>query len=225
MTFLAVLATTVAFVALCKPLIKQYPVVFYALALAADGLFILCAFGYAGGIIEDAVYLLIQKCTLALALFVVVMFIGAFPADSKIRSYLSPIRAELSIIACILSIGHLAVYSLAYVPRLAGGAFPSSVLASLIIAAILTILLTVLGITSFTFVKKRMSKRSWKNLQRFAYLFFGLIFVHLMLLLTPAALAGGSVAQTSITVYCVIFGLYAIMRIYRAFADKKAMAK
>ncbi|MFQ8866773.1 MAG: hypothetical protein ACLR67_00475 [Eggerthella lenta] len=55
----------------------------------------------------------------------------------------------------------------------------------------LLVLLLVLGVTSFGFVKKHMRTESWKRLQRWAYVFFGLVYVHLMLMLAPAASRGG----------------------------------
>ena len=66
---------------------------------------------------------LIQKCELAVALFAVVMLIGCLGKEQKL-SYrrMKPIRAELSIIACILCLGHMAVYLGSYLPRLLGNA-------------------------------------------------------------------------------------------------------
>lgn len=54
--------------------------------------------------------LLMGKCVLSLALFVVVMYIGVFAKGSKVHQWLKPVRSELSIIACILACGHMAVY-------------------------------------------------------------------------------------------------------------------
>ena len=41
--------------------------------------------------------LLMGKCVLSLALFVVVMYIGVFAKGSKVHQWLKPVRSELSI--------------------------------------------------------------------------------------------------------------------------------
>lgn len=42
-----------------------------------------------------------------------------------------------------------------------------------------------------------MSTASWKKVQKLAYPFFGLVYVHLLLMLLPSALHGGLAAQAS----------------------------
>ena len=87
----------------------------------------------------------------------------------------------------------MAVYLASYAPRL-GGALGGNVLGALVVALALLVLLLVLGVTSFGFVERRMRTESWKRLQRWAYVFFGLVYVHLMLMLAPAASRGGEAA-------------------------------
>ena len=76
-------------------------------------------------------------------------------------------------------------------------------------------LLLVLGITSFGVVKKRMRTTTWKMVQRSAYVFFALVYVHMVLMLAPAAVAGGVQAQISIAMYTAVFLAYAILRLRR----------
>ena len=83
------------------------------------------------------------------------------------------------------------------------------------------VLLLVLGVTSLQGVKRRMDAGTWKRLQKWAYVFFGLVYVHLMSILLPSALAQGMTARVSIAVYTVLFGLYAALRIARAVLDRK----
>lgn len=215
MKFLIVLVCTIVFILIFKPLIKRYAVAFYGIALLLDILFVVGRFVTLPGVVNDLVFLSMQKCTLALAFFVVVMYIGIFPKGSKPRNYLMPIRKELSIIACLLTFGHMIMYLMSYAPRMMNNflGMNISVVASLIISIILLILLVVLGVTSLDVVKKRMSAQGWKRLQRFAYLFFMLVYVHLLLLLLPPALQGGEAAQMSVGVYSVIFIVYAVARI------------
>ena len=221
MDFLLVLAVAcAASVALRHPLHK-WPPVFYGLAVVANVAYIVGIEGFLPRAVMGPLTLLMGKCMLSLALFVVVMYIGVFAKGSKAHQWLKPVRAELSIVACILACGHMAVYLASYAPRL-GSAMGVNVLSALAVAVALLVLLLVLGVTSFGFVKKRMRTESWKRLQRWAYVFFGLVYVHLMLMLAPAASRGGEAAVASVAVYTVVFGAYAVLRVRRALLDRGA---
>lgn len=220
MDFLLVLIlTVVATLALRSP-IHKFPVLFYVLAVAADVAYIVGIEGLLPRAVMGPLTLLMGKCMLSLVLFVVVMYIGVFAKGSKVHQWLKPIRSELSIIACILACGHMAVYLASYAPRL-GSAMGTNVLAALVVALALLVLLLVLGVTSFAFVKKHMHTDSWKRLQRWAYVFFGLVYVHLMLMLAPAASHGGLAAIESVAIYTVVFGAYAVLRVRRALVDSR----
>ena len=99
MTLILVLAGAVAFAFACKRPIKSCPMAFYALAATLDVLFVVGSFAGLPPMLYDALFLLLHKCTLATALFAVVMYIGVFARDSRVATYLRPIRAELSIMA------------------------------------------------------------------------------------------------------------------------------
>ena len=225
MTFAIILICTVAACfALRKP-IKKYPMVFYALAVLLDVVFIATFYFDMPRAFWKVIFVLIQKCTLSLAIFVVVMFIGCFARDSKVSTMLRPIRSELSIIAWILSLGHMALYLVKYLPIiLRGGAINTNVLTSFILAIVLLVLLLVLGVTSFAIVKKHMKADAWRKLQKWAYVFFMLVYVHLLFMLLPSALHGGAAAQASVGVYSVVFVAYAVMRVCRALVDKQKEA-
>lgn len=171
---------------------------------------------------KSAAFLLMQKGTLATAMFAVVMFVGVFPRDSKVRLRLAPIRAELSVIACILILGHMVAYSISYVPRVLGSAVVSPfVLGGLVAALLLTVLLLVLGPTSLATVKARMAAKTWTKVQKWAYVFYGLMYLHVLAMLLPSALRGGEAAVQNVIAYTVVFGVYAVARIARAVVDAK----
>ena len=221
MDFLIVLtAAAVASVFLRRPLHKA-PVAFYALAVVLDVAYVVGIEGLLPRVAMGPLTLLMGKCMLSLALFVVVMYIGVFAKGSKAHQWLKPVRAELSIVACILACGHMAVYLASYAPRL-GSAMGANVVSALVVAVALLVLLLVLGVTSFGFVKRHMRTESWKRLQRWAYAFFGLVYVHLMLMLAPAASRGGEAAVASVAVYTAVFGAYAVLRVRRAWCDQQA---
>ena len=52
-----------------------------------------------------------------------------------------------------------------------------------------------------------------------AYPFYALIYVHLLIVLGPAAAIGRSGAIVGIAVYTVVFGAYLVLRVLRARAD------
>lgn len=227
MKFLVVLLCTVVAVFALKKPIKKYPVLFYAIAVALDVLFVCNSYVLFPQFVSSALTLLVHKCTLSLALFTVVMYIGVFAQGSKVKTYLLPIRAELSIIAWILSLGHMVVYLMSYVPQLSHGVehMNGVVLGSLAVALVLFALLLVLGVTSFAFVKRSMKLHTWKRVQMLAYPFFMLVYVHLLLMLLPAALRGGAAAQASVAVYSVVFVGYIALRLYRAAKDRSVQAR
>lgn len=223
MKFLLTLVCTFLAVLVLNRPIRKAPVVFYVLAIALDVLL------FANGIydfpkeVHNALMVLMKKGGLAVSMFVVVMYIGVFRRNGWLSSKLRPIRAELSIIACLLIVGHMATYLSSYLPRLLGGVNTrANVMAGFIIALCLLVLLVVLGVTSFRFVKKHMKARSWKKLQSLAYIFYAFVFVHLLLMLGPSALHGNSTAISTVAVYSVVFVAYIILRIIRAVADRKA---
>ncbi len=219
MDFLLVLAVAcAASVALRHPLHK-WPVAFYGLAVVADVTYIVGIEGLLPRAVMGPLTLLMGKCMLSLALFVVVMYVGVFVKGSRAHQWLKPVRSGLSIIACILACGHMAVYLASYAPRL-GSAMGSNVVGALVVAVALLVLLLVLGTTSLGFVKRHMRTESWKRLQRWAYVFFGLVYVHLMLMLAPAASRGGEAAVASVAAYTMVFGAYAVLRVRRATLDR-----
>lgn len=224
MTFVLVLAVTVAAVFVLRTPLKKCPGAFYALATACVVLFFAGdALGFPRAV-SNAFFILIHKCTLALALFVVVMFIGTFSKASRIRRWLQPVRAELSIVACILSVGHMVVYLVSYAARLISGVVGPSVAAALSIALLLGVLLAVLGVTSLRVANRRMAKSAWKHVQMLAYPFVALVYAHLMLMLLPPAIAGGEAARCSVGVYTAVFASYAVARLARAVIDRRAIA-
>lgn len=222
MTFaLIFVITALASVALAD-VIRKWPWVFYLLSVVAVVLLFAGVEGVLGGHWWKPLILLVRRCMIALSLFAVVMFTGVLQKDSKLGMRLRSVRSELSIIACILCLGHVCMYVVPYVSRAVSGSLGLETAASFYIAMILLVLLLVLGITSFDFVKKRMKGTSWKRVQWFAYPFFLLTYAHLMFMLVPAALRGGEQAIVSVVLYSIIFVAYVVLRIYRMIKDKQS---
>ena len=219
MRFIVALVLSFALIWACAKPLKKYPVPFYLGAIALVALY---CWGTSVGVRGDAWSLfqpLMQRCALAFLLFSIVMFVGVLSEKSALRTRLMPIRRQLSILACIFAVGHIVFYGASYIPRISS-AFTGNLAFSLGLAALITALMTVLCVTSFQIVKHGMSAAAWKRVQRLAYPFYLLIYVHLALLLMPSALAGNQVAVISIVVYSAIVGAYAVLRVAKALADR-----
>lgn len=225
MTFLILLVVAVAVTVVFKKPIKRFPWVFYIVAALLSALYFANrVYGVPAldGIPRSLLLVTMQKGSLGVAFFVIVMYVGVFDRSSKVRSFLSPIRGELSIIAWILVLGHIAFYAMTYFPTMfGGGVFKGNVMASLVCGIVLFFLVMVLGITSISAIRKAMNNQLWKGIQRWAYLFYALVYAHMVAILLPSALGGAATARTSVIVYTVIFGVYLVLRIYRAVQDCK----
>ncbi len=228
MIYLLIQLFAVAFCLLLSCSLRRHAVWYYAGAFAMLALFF---YGDIFGLPEPIwrpVFYLIDQCMLGTALFVVVMFIGAVPRNSWFSQRLRPVRGELSIFAWILCLGHM-VY-LTVIPRLVrialtiGFAMPMAV-AGLAVALVLLVLLAVLGVTSFKFVKRHMSAKLWKAVQRWSYLFYALVYVHLMLMIAPVLMTGAPKAVFTGVVYSVIFLGYGVMRVRRAWLDARGTSE
>lgn len=161
-----------------------------------------------------------QRGTFGFALLTIVMYIGVLPKASRLRDMLGPIRRQLSIAGCILLVPHIAFYTRSY---LASNVLETlnNVAISLMLAIVLVIVGLVLFVTSFLAVRHSMNPTLWKRVQRTSYVFFGLMFVHLLLFLMPSVLAGRAETQTVVAVYLVIGIGYMILRIVRYARDRK----
>lgn len=219
MGFIFILAATTAASIVFAGVLRKAPWLFYGLAVAAVAVLFAGAHGLLDGSWWKPLILLVKRCMVALSLFAVVMFIGTLRKDSMLGMRLRAVRSELSIVACILCLGHVFLYFVPYSSRAFSGTLQNNILASFVVAMLLFVLLVILGITSCEAVKKRMRTAKWRSIQRLAYAFFLLTYVHLMFMLVPAAINGGVSAAIGVAVYTMIFGAYVALRLYRRKRD------
>ena len=175
------------------------------------------------GWMSNYVWPMLSHGAFASALFIIVMYMGALPNGTKAIKRLMPIRAELSIMASLLVLGHNIAYGRTYFVRLFTDTSKMSTAQMLaaICSLIMIAIMLPLMITSFQAVRKKMKPKSWKKLQRSAYVFYGLIYVHTMLLYVPMVQAGRSAYIVNVIVYSLIFISYAGMRIRKELLKKK----
>lgn len=220
MTFVLILLCAAAVCCVLRNPLRRAPWLFYALAVAVDVLYFAAGTIGVPRAVSTALMFAMNKCLLPTALFVLVMYVGVFPKGGAVRKWLQPLRTPVSIVACILVLGHMVRFIGVYATRvLGGGAVAGNVLASFAIAVVLFALLAVLGVTSFEFVRRRMGIAAWRRVQRLAYPFYVLVYAHVLVMLGPAALNGGTGALGGVLMYTVAFGAYAVLRVRRALVD------
>ena len=200
----------------CKPL-RKHPVPFYILALALCCIFGLLQPERFPDWVNAYLGPMFRKGTLGTGIFAVVMFLGAMGKDSKLRKYLMPVRGRLSILASIIIFSHVVFYLPVYLPKLyrPGSMDTEKTIATVLSIVMLAIMLP-LFITSFRIIRRKIKGVEWKKLQRWAYLFYALIYVHVFMLLLPHVRTGNKENMISLIVYSILFALYAIMRIGRS---------
>jgi len=166
---------------------------------------------------------LFSRGALAAALWCVVAWIGALPDEAKnLRKKLLPARGELSIFSALITISHAVVYGISYCKRLfSGHDLQSDFVITCVICLILMLIMIPLTVISFKAIRKKINAKTWKAIQRTAYIFYALIYLHVMVILIPRARAGREGVLLSIILYTLVFAGYAVFRIRKAFIKNK----
>lgn len=226
MNFLISIILTMILIAIGHKFIKKHSTLCYILAgIISIALIVISFSGYISKLppfIKNNILSLFRRDSFATSIFIVVMYTGALKNGSKLMKILMPIRGELSIIACILSIAHNVIYGKNHFVKLFTN--PKSMSPNMILAAIISIILICimipLMITSFPSIRRKMKYKSWKNLQKSAYIFYALIYLHIIIIMIPKALNGNTRCIINVLVYSLVFLIYAIMRINKALNKK-----
>ncbi len=163
---------------------------------------------------------LFQRGAFSTATFIIVMYLGVVRKHNAHTLRLLKIRGEISIIGCILALGHNVVYGIVYFPALFYNrqSLDGLHLAAAILTIALLILILPLFLTSFQCIRKKMKAKTWKKLQRLAYPFFYLIYVHVMVLYAGNA----KEHMADMIIYTVIYLLYTILRLRKYILQKLA---
>lgn len=226
MNFLISIMIAIVLVAIGRDFIKKHSNLCYIIATIISILLVIGV--YTGTIsklpsgFSNTVLPYFTKSTFATALFVIVMYTGAFKNGSSLIKFLMPIRAELSIIASILTLAHNISFGKNHFVQLFTN--PSSMAPNMLIAAIISLILIAimvpLMITSFPSIRKKMGAKKWKKLQKSAYIFYALIYAHVMLIMVPVAKKGVSSYVLNVLVYSIVFLTYGAMRIRKEYVKK-----
>ena len=230
MKFILTTVVLLAVVMFLHKSIKKYAPVYY---IGAFVIFCISAAGFeimrTNALLRE-ISMLFERGIVATALFTLVMWAAIFKNGTQIKIRLMSVRAELSIIACILTLVHNFFYGKNYIIWLFTDRARLST--PFVIATIITIILDAvmlpLMITSFKSVRKKMKAKSWKKLQRLAYPFYMLIYIHVMLIFVSIALQMKQLEHYDVfwhyvidsAIYTVVFGMYAFLRIRKALGQK-----
>jgi DMSO/TMAO reductase YedYZ heme-binding membrane subunit/uncharacterized protein with FMN-binding domain len=221
------------FIAFCldKPL-KKHPAVFYiaaAVLTIASVVVTQSDITISSRFVRDYVLGIFSRGALGAALWAVVMWTGALPNGSAPIKKLMPIRGELSITAAVLTMAHIITFSMQYIRNLidgrtgSGDAYRDFVI-TCILSLSMTMIMVPLAIMSFKAVRKKMNAKTWKRIQRLAYLFYAMIYIHIMVLFVPKAQKGREGYFLSVLVYSAVFIGYAVLRLRKAYLSKNEKA-
>ncbi|WP_028517685.1 FMN-binding protein [Ruminococcus flavefaciens] len=220
-------ALIVAFI-LDKPL-KKCPAVFYitaAVLTVASVIVTQSDMTISSRFVRDYALGIFSRGALGTAFWAVVMWAGALPNGSAPIKKLMPIRGELSITAAILTFSHIITYGMTYITNLIKGRTGSDFVITSIVCLAMVLIMTPLTVMSFKKIRKKMNAKIWKKIQRLAYIFYALIYVHILVLFIPKAQKGREGYFLSVLVYSAVFIGYAVMRIRKYYiANKKPEKK
>ena len=214
------------FIYFLKDSLKKYANIFYIGAAVISIAVFLLEFLPMHLFVKNNILGIFAKGSLGTAMFVAVMYAGALPKGSKLIAPLMKIRGELSITAAILVLCHNFTYGMTYFRMLftKTSLLSATQLAAAVISLVLIAIMIVLTVTSFPSVRKKMQAKKWKQLQRTAYVFYGLMYVHIMLINIPYARLGLGMYVANVVIYSIVFLGYAAMRISKAVSVKAARA-
>lgn len=231
MVFLISLVLTALLIASGKDFLKKHAAVCYVLAAAISAAVVVCtATGASAAFpawVRSWIWPIFARSALSTALFAAVMYAGAVPNGSKLMKAVMPIRGELSIIASILTLGHNISFGLTYFRLLftQPDRLPVNQLLAAICSLVMLCIMLPLFITSFKCVRKKMKGSSWKKLQRLAYGFYALIYIHVLLLTLPGAQKGNGSYLLTVVVYSVVFLTYGALRVRKALQKQSAAVR
>lgn len=209
------LVLAVAFVFLCGKVLKKHPILFYSGAGIITIVLALIPFDGVPDFVNNYILALFRRGSLATAIFIIVMYTGALKNGSALMKKLIVIRGELSIMASIMILCHNIFFGKIYFVRLftSASTMPVTQLLAAIASLLMLVIMIPLAIMSFPKVRKKMKPKLWKRLQRFAYVFYALIYIHIFLLTYSSAQARRGDYALSLILYTIVFGVYLVMRV------------
>lgn len=229
MNFIISFILVILFIRFFSEVLKKKPTIFYisAAVIAAIVVAVHALEYHFSGVFGNYIEPLFARAGISGAMFILVMYAGAAPAGSYVSRKLMPIRGQLSIIASILTLGHNTAYGLTYFKNLftARAGMPMYQLLASICSIIMIVIMIPLFITSFIRIRRKMNGKKWKKLQRLAYVFYGLTYVHVVLLIMPQVLRQRTWYVVNFILYTAIYLGYLVCRLLKTNARKHKTEK
>ena len=221
------LVLAVAFVFLCGKALKKHPNLFYIGAGIITAVLALIPFDGVPDFVNNYILALFRRGSFATAIFIIVMYTGALKNGSALMKKLIVIRGELSIMASIMILCHNIFFGKTYFVRLftSASTMPVTQLLAAIASLLMLVIMIPLAIMSFPKIRKKMKPKLWKRLQRFAYAFYALIYIHIFLLTYSSAQARRGDYALSLILYTIVFGVYLVMRVRKYLLKKNSNIK
>jgi DMSO/TMAO reductase YedYZ heme-binding membrane subunit len=161
-----------------------------------------------------------MKGNFSIAFFVLVMFAGALNPKWSITKKLLSIRAESAILGSILILPHGIMYLVRFIVKLINNKPISALyIIYLIVGVIAFIIMIPLFITSLKKFRRKMKHIEWKKLQRWAYPFYLLTYIHIVL----ALLNDDEIDILKLSVYSILFISYFILKLIKTHNKNKSV--
>ena len=203
-----------AFSVLCGKALRKHPAPFYLTAAVLSigtTVFANMRVPEIPAFVQQNIISLFTKGILAAAFWAVVMWTGALPNQSELRKKLLPQRGQLSIFAAILTLGHAIGFIISMFPR---WIHKADVL-NLTVCINLMLVMIPLTVISVQKIRRKMKAKTWKSVQRWAYLFYALIPVHVIVLNLAKAQRGNTEVRVNLLLYLTVFLGYAVCRVHK----------
>mgnify|MGYP000987628398 FL=1 len=222
MSLVLCLAVTGLCFSLLEKQIRRRPVFFYLFFVLLSLLSIFLPKQLTVPPLAYLVNRLLRRGVLAGAMFLWVMYAIVLPAKSRLQRVMMSLRAQIAIAASILTLSHNIAYGQHYFVLLFtnAGKLKSYELIATCFSLAMILLLLPLTVTSFQVVRRKMSAKRWKQLQRLSYLFYGLLYLHICLIYTGGLRKGKSEYLVQFALYTLLYGIYLMLRLTKAFLKK-----
>ncbi len=212
MLFIISLLFAAAFSVLSEKALRRHPAPFYAAAAVLSITTTILAnlrLPEIPAFVQQYILVLFTKGILAAAFWAVVMWTGALPNGSAAIKKLMPQRGQLSVFTAILSLGHAVGTGISVLPRW----IRKADVTNLTVCLGLMLIMLPLTVISIQKIRRKMNAKSWKSVQRSAYLFYALIPIHVIVLNIAGARSGRSDVLLDLMLYLAVFLGYAVCRL------------
>ena len=222
MSLVLCLAVTGLCFSLLEKQIRRRPFFFYLFFVLLSLLSLFLPHKFLTPPVAYVVNRLLKRGVLAGSMFLWVMYAIVLPQKSRLQRVMMTLRAQIAIGASILTLAHNIAYGQRYFVLLFtnAGKLKSYELIAACFSLAMILLLLPLTVTSFQVVRRKMNAKRWKQLQRFSYLFYGLLYLHICFIYTGGLRKGKSEYLVQFALYTLLYGVYLMLRLTKAFLKK-----